>query len=262
MKMKKIVLLFATLTGFGICFEINSKSTGAPAGCTGSPADAATCFQSGCHFGSPVVKTGIVSSDIPASGYVPGATYNITVSFSGTGNKGFQISPQTSSGTLVGSLIAGTGNKIVSSKYITHTGVKSTATATWTFKWGAPAAGTGAVTFYCACAVTRNTTWTTTYTTNEGVAAGMAKDKNSACLSTFPNPFINDIEIKISLKTAAPVSIWVYALNGQLVYQQQYVEAKAGDNSFAINLAAAQKGVYVLKLQQDGELYTSRIVKN
>lgn len=262
MKIKKIVFLFAAVAGVGICFELNSKPTGAPAGSTGSPADGATCYRSGCHYGAPVAKTGIVSSDIPASGYVPGATYNITVSFSGTGKKGFQISPQSSSGILLGSLIAGTGNQIVGSKYITHTGTQTTATATWSFKWVAPAAGTGAVTFYCACAVTRNNTWTTTYTANEGITAGINSDENSAYLSAFPNPFINEIGVKVSLKAASPVSIWVYALNGQLVHQQHNIGAKTGDNSFAINLATAQKGVYILKLEQDGELYTSRIVKN
>lgn len=262
MKIKKIVLVFTAVAGLGICFELNSKPTGAPAGSTGSPADGVTCFQSGCHFGSPVAKTGIVSSDIPTSGYVPGATYNMTVSFSGTGNKGFQISPQTSSGTLVGSLIAGTGNKIVNSKYITHTGVKSSTTATWTFKWVAPAAGTGSVTFYCACAVTRNNTWTTTYTTNEGVAAGIIPDKKAEYLSAFPNPFTNGIHVGVSLKSGTPVSIWVYALNGQLVHEQYHPEVKVGLNDFAIDLTAIQKGVYILKLEQDGELYTSRIVKN
>lgn len=261
MNIKRIVLVFTAVAGLGMCFELNSKPAGAPAGSTGSPADGATCFRSGCHFGSPIVKTGIVSSDIPTSGYVPGVTYNMTVSFSGTGKKGFQISPQNTSGQLLGSLIAGTGSQIVSTKYITHTGVQTTATATWTFKWRAPAAGTGPVTFYCACAVTRNTTWTTTYTANEGATTGIARGEKMQQLTTFPNPFINDMEVKVSLKAATPVSVWVYALNGQLVHEQR-MEAKAGDNSFALNLAAAQKGVYILKLEQDGEVYTSRIVKN
>ncbi len=262
MKIRKIALIIAVLlVGVFTCQQLGSTPTGAPAGSTGSPADGATCFRSGCHFGAPVVKTGIVSSDIPTSGYVPGVTYNMTVSFSGTGKKGFQISPQSSSGTLLGSLIAGAGNKIVSSKYITHSGVKSSTTATWTFKWVAPAAGTGAVTFYCACAVTRNTTWTTTYTINESVAAGITHGEKIQQLTIFPNPVINDLVVKVSLKAATPVSIWVYALSGQLVHAQ-HMEAKAGDNSFAVNLAAAQKGVYILKLEQDGEQYTSRIVKN
>ena len=169
--MKKIVLslflLFVVFSVFNLLApNAISIPTGAPAGNTGSPSDGTTCAQS-CHGGSPTAQLGMITSNIPTSGYTPGSTYTITATVTGAGDKGFQISPQNISGTLLGSLIAGTGSKIVGVKYITHTSPKTTNTATWTFQWIAPIAGTGNVTFYGAFAITKYDIRTSTLTVNE-----------------------------------------------------------------------------------------------
>jgi hypothetical protein len=171
--MKKIVLsLFLSFVVFSVFNLLApnaiSEPSGGPAGNSGSPSDATTCAES-CHGGSAVTQAGLITSNIPTAGYTPGSTYTITASVSGSGNKGFQVSPQNTSGTLLGSLIAGSGSKIVGIKYITHSSSKSSSTATWTFQWIAPAAGTGSVTFYGAFAITQNTTKKSTLVVNEAV---------------------------------------------------------------------------------------------
>ena len=171
--MKKIVLslflLFVVFSVFNLLApNAISYPTGAPAGNTGSPSDATTCAES-CHGGSAVTQAGLITSTIPTAGYTPGSTYTITATSTGAGDKGFQISPQNISGTLLGSLISGTGSQIVGIKYITHTIPKTTTTATWTFQWIAPAAGTGSVTFYGAFAITQSTTKKSTLVVNEAV---------------------------------------------------------------------------------------------
>ena len=171
--MKKIVLsLFLSFVVFSIINLLApnaiSNPTGAPAGNSGSPSDGTTCAES-CHGGSAVTQAGLITSNIPSAGYTPGSTYTITASISGSGNKGFQVSPQNNSGALLGSLIAGTGSKIVSTKYVTHSSAKSSTAATWTFQWIAPAAGTGSVTFYGAFAITQNTTKKSTLVVNEAI---------------------------------------------------------------------------------------------
>ncbi|MBU3675748.1 MAG: hypothetical protein FGM54_00995, partial [Chitinophagaceae bacterium] len=84
-------------------------------------------------------------------GYVPGTNYTITVSIAGgTARKGFQVSPQNASGVLMGTLTAGTGNRVVSSKYVTHTSAKTSNPGTWTFTWTAPATGANPVVFFVA----------------------------------------------------------------------------------------------------------------
>jgi hypothetical protein len=135
----------------------HSYSTGAPGAKTGSPGDGATCTN--CHSGTASPQTNWITSNVPASGYVPGTTYTFTATatFTGCTKFGFEISPQNASGTLLGTLIATNTTEtqlIASSKYITHTSggtsVVTTGTKSWSFDWTAPIAGTGAVTFYGA----------------------------------------------------------------------------------------------------------------
>jgi hypothetical protein len=126
--------------------------TGAPAAKTGSPGDGGICTD--CHGGTATTTPGQITSNIPASGYVPGTTYQITATnpLTNTGKMGFEVSPQNVAGTLLGTLVAGTGSQLVgSNKYVTHIQANTT-TNTWTFGWIAPAAGTGTVTFYGAFA--------------------------------------------------------------------------------------------------------------
>lgn len=122
---------------------------GAPAGYTGSPGDGHNCTS--CHNGSATTVSGWITSTIPAEGYTPGTNYTITVTLTGTGTKGFEVSPQNASGAVLGTLAAGTGSKLVGSgQYVTQTSAKTSNPAVWTFTWTAPAAGTGNVTFYGA----------------------------------------------------------------------------------------------------------------
>ncbi len=153
-----------------------SNPTGAPAGKTGSPGDGgATCQASGCHSGTPTVVPGIITSNVPTEGYTGGTTYVITVTTTGSGNKGLEVSPQDLSGNLMGTLIAGTGTKLLGGgKYLTHTTPKTGSSATWTFQWKAPVAGTGDVTFYGAFAVTDKSTKKSTLVIKEKVAVAIA----------------------------------------------------------------------------------------
>ncbi|MEI7801484.1 MAG: choice-of-anchor V domain-containing protein, partial [Bacteroidota bacterium] len=94
---------------------------------------------------------------VPVSGYVPGQTYTITATATAVGRDrfGFQISPQSVSGTYLGTLIVTdpTNTQIVSTKYIEHKSAGTIGTSgfhTWTFNWIAPVSGTGPVSFYGA----------------------------------------------------------------------------------------------------------------
>lgn len=152
--MNRKLLLFLVVglafTLFGAFETMNPN--GAPAGMTGSPGDGDNCTS--CHGGTATTTASLITSNIPASGYIPGTTYTITAtnSLTGSGKMGFEVSPQNAAGDLLGTLTAGPGSKLIGGgKYVTHSNANST-TNSWTFSWTAPVAGTGTVTFYGAFA--------------------------------------------------------------------------------------------------------------
>ena len=160
---KRNLLLVSTAVGW---FLLSSFSVlfpgGAPVAVTGSTGDGASCASTNCHRGAVNTASGWITSNIPVGGYIPGQTYQITAtnSVTGSGNYGFEVSPQNTVGALLGTLTAGTNSKLVGTgKYVTQS-TSSTSVRVWTFPWRAPVAGTGNVTFYGAFA--RNTTDPTT----------------------------------------------------------------------------------------------------
>ena len=100
----QVAILFLS---FIFTLSVFAYPGGAPAGYTGSPGDAQNCTKSGCHNGTAATVSGWITSNIPPAGYTPATTYNITVTVTGSGNHGFEVSPQNVAGTLLGTLIAG-----------------------------------------------------------------------------------------------------------------------------------------------------------
>jgi hypothetical protein len=161
---------------------VSSSGAGAPAGRTGSPGDGGlTCYNGTCHNTgpAPTLQAGWISSNIPGTGYVPGNTYNIIATATRAGHTkfGFEISPQSPTGTYLGTMIdTSIQTQIVSTKYITHTSSGTTGTSgfhTWAFNWTAPSIGTGTVTFYGAFNITNaqsNSSGDTIYTSTLAVA--------------------------------------------------------------------------------------------
>ena len=165
-----VVALYLMISGYGGGPNLDYPG-GAPAGYTGSPNDGKNCTN--CHGGSASTVAGQITSNIPAAGYTPGTTYTITVTVSGSGNKGFEVSPQNAAGTYLGTLIAGTNSHITGTKYITHSATQ-TGTAVWNFQWTAPALGTGTVTFYGACVASKPVTKLSTLVVNENSVLPLA----------------------------------------------------------------------------------------
>jgi hypothetical protein len=153
MKTRKLLLLLSGAAIMLFSSFMVFYPNGAPAGMTGSPGDGNNCTS--CHGGTATTSTNWITSNIPVGGYIAGQTYQITAtnSLTGSGKYGFEISPQNSSGTLLGTMALGANCKFAdgNSKYITHSNATSSLHV-WTFNWTAPVAGTGSVTFYGAFA--------------------------------------------------------------------------------------------------------------
>jgi hypothetical protein len=178
---------------------------GHAAGITGQAASPSetTCTRSGCH-NSFALNSGtgsiVISHNIPATGYVPGQTYSIsvTVAKSGVPLFGFDFEALKSSNTTAGTLIvtSSTTTQVATStngrQNITHktNGGFTSGTHTFSFNWKAPVAGTGTVTFYGAgLAANKNNSDTGDYTYTTSLAISESNILSIATGVVSGNPF-------------------------------------------------------------------------
>ena len=275
MRIITLALAAAFVSFMLIDIQLNTASTnptGAPAGVTGSPGDGLTCARSGCHTGGPAITDHQtqITSDVPVTGYIPGTTYTITATLTKTGISrfGFEMSPQSPTGTQLGTLIAGSGSHLIGgTKYVTHssTGTSGTGTKTWSFQWTAPAAGSGDVTFYGSFMFANNNgndsgdaVKTDQYTVAEDLSAGIS-DILNANISVFPSPATDRLSVVTGSK-AQTVNVSLFDINGRLIIDRDLANA-----SGSVKLDLEQyitPGLYVLRLTAtDTQAITKVVVR-
>lgn len=271
---RKITLLttlfFIALVGIDSAYnQAHTNSTGAPAGRTGSPGDnGLTCASAGCHSATATVGSNLFLTGVPAAGYNPGQTYTVQVNFSGTGNKGFQISPQNQAGALLGELIntSTSGNQgthtVGGGKYITHRLAQSTASGSWTFQWRAPAAGTGPVTFYGAFANGRNGSLRTqAITVQENLAASVAEAGKLQHFRMYPNPVNDRLTLSYSLERSEKVIIKMYDITGREALQLLNETQEAGEHQLSYDLKPQlNAGMYFVSVDAGGKRFSQKLL--
>jgi hypothetical protein len=246
-----------------------SNPSGAPGGVTGSPSDGQTCWKSDCHSGAaPVAQAGLISTNIPADGYLAGATYTITISISelGISRWGFEASPQSSSGTLMGTPVItnSTETKIVSTKYVTHrtAGNSGSNGKTWSFDWIAPAAGSGVVNFY-TCVMASNDSgdeigdhgYTNVLSIQEAIATGISS-LQTASIEFFPNPCLGDYVNYKNLQEDIRL-ISLFSLSGSLL-----TSFKPSSLQGKLHVAELPAGVYFVVISTANATRTMRWIRN
>ncbi len=154
--MKKLYpFLFALATP--VILLLMSYSSGSPGGRTGSPGDGGnTCTQ--CHGGTATNMMGWITSNVPASGYVPGQTYTFTATGTHSGVQlfGFELTVETANGTKIGTLIITDPDRTQLTNggdAVTHTSDgtgPSGNSNSWSVNWTAPASAQGQIGIYAA----------------------------------------------------------------------------------------------------------------
>lgn len=239
----------------------HSNSTGAPAGNTGAPNET-TCAQGGCHGGTAGTVANAITTDIPAGGYVPGTTYNITVTASETGRPRFGFQAR----ATAGSLTASTETQLVGGgAYVTHRLVSTTATdsKSWTFTWTAPAAGSGDVTFYTAVMAANGNgssdagdlVKTSNLVISEATSNGV-KSFSAAGMSIYPVPFSTEITIEKGTQTFETAAVEIYTLDGRKVLQTTISGSVA-----TINTENLAKGIYIVNVNANGSHIVQKVAK-
>ncbi|MBA2611753.1 MAG: T9SS type A sorting domain-containing protein [Bacteroidetes bacterium] len=245
--------------------------SGPPAGVSGSPGDGATC--NGCHGGA-AVNGSFITSDIPATGYIPGATYNVTATISHpTFNKfGFEISPQNAIGQQKGTLIITdpTRTQLLSgSKYIAHktAGTAGTAnTSTWVFQWQAPAAGSGSLSLYGSfikANANNNTSGDAVFVDKvqifEDLSTGLAQNTNIENeWSMYPLPCADELTIAFRDNKYQSVTVMIRSVEGKVITENTYLNNQA---TIKLNISELQAGVYLVTVVEGNKSLSKKLVK-
>lgn len=264
MKTRLLLLLPTLLVIFALTQSFSGDNglkypTGAPAGYTGSPGDGQNCTA--CHGGTASPVTGILTSDVPETGYVAGLTYNFTVTLTGSGRKGFEASPQNFAGTQLGTLIPGIGNQLVGNgKYVTHTQASNSSTATWNFQWVAPEQGTGTVTMYIARVINQPNVGLSSLVLPENFSVGIEHVlKTNAKI--YPNPANSYIFADLDIKTGGQVLAEVYNLKGVKAATLYNGDLSAGSQTIRMD-ENLPTGYYILRITTPDEVLNSKLIIN
>ncbi|MFL5762985.1 MAG: choice-of-anchor V domain-containing protein [Bacteroidia bacterium] len=247
------------------------NGTGAPASRTGSPFDSGNCTF--CHTGfSATTDAGLITSNIPASGYLPGVTYTITASISvaGVNKYGFEISPQGTTGAKKGTMIVTTPTDmqlISSAKYMTHksTGTAGTGGRTWSFNWTAPALGSGNVTFYGAFVAangngsdTGDHVHLSSMMVSQDPTAGIAEQERNDSWSVYPNPAVDKIFMSTLDQDNTITAITLSDITGKQI--KTLTKNDLSENN-GLDIGDLQSGMYVLTIRSEKGTATKKIIK-
>jgi hypothetical protein len=275
--MKKII--FPLITGVGVV-ALSAFTILHGAGIkwyTGSPWDGGSCGD--CHGGGSTVP-GVAITANPAFGngntYMPGTTYTITATVSGSYSKygfNFEILNSQSTSTAAD---AGTFGSTLTANCIKYTtaGLPTTishnaaSNGIFSFQWTAPASGSCFL--YCAGLGVNN----------DGTSGGdfpklinmilvqspvgiTSYAKGAINLTVFPNPASDNVRIGYVLEQRGQVNLKLYNLSGEFVTEllneiqdkgTQYVESRLP--------GTIAKGVYLLKLSVDGKETLQKLLVN
>jgi hypothetical protein len=225
---------------------------GSPAGYTGSPSDGKDCSEASCHGGNSAAVAGWITTNVPVQGYTAGASYSIMVTVTGNSSdaKGFEVSPQTLGGALLGTLTPGTGSKFAGSnpKYITHSTALTDASASWIFTWVAPPTGTGTVTFYGAFVSGFPNIFHSTRVIFENIT-GISEPQDPLHFTIYPNPVNNLMNLHYTLSQPGHTVVSLYDLTGNRIRTLLDEEQSSGDKTHSIDLSHdIAAGVYIVKI--------------
>ena len=272
------VLTFVLL--FGLTTNTISKEDGAPVagghGNTGSPWDAQSCARVGCHPGSSTAISDAISSDIPATGYVAGQTYTITVSLAEAGRTtyGFQVSPHDNSGNLLGTLVvtdAGQTKLVGSGNYVTHrsTGVSSpTESKEWSFDWEAPAAGTGDVTFFGGFNAANGNgmaggdlLFTSSMTVSEDGTSSIDEIATGLFVDFVGNPVQDVLSVGFTANSSHTIDMSIFSLDGKLLYSQPQFSIDQWNSKISIDVSDFNDGMYLLQISSNEKSVVKKMLK-
>lgn len=88
-----------------------------------------------------------------------------------------------------------------------------------------------------------------------------SKEKLRNELKVYPNPMIDNLNIELKLYNRSSVIIEVYSITGQKVRVENLDNPNIGKNTLQLNLSNLDNGTYIIRTIQNGQVSTSKFVK-
>jgi hypothetical protein len=233
-----------------VFFTMNSYDTGKNA--------STTTGCGGCHGNTASTAVTLDVTDIPASGYIAGTSYNLVATVSHASFLKAGIDLKTSAGTIT----PGVGTKLNVGELVhSAPGIMVSKVASFPFIWVAPAKNTGDVTINMAgMAVDGNGQETSAdqwALFSKVVKENFPANTSSLAINSlevFPNPCTNTISIKNVSPTA---TVNITNLQGA----KMLVNTEIINHTLQANVSNLAKGTYIFTLTNGKEMMTQKIVK-
>ncbi len=261
--MKKLYnsLLILTLPSVLILF---SYSTGSPGGKTGSMGDGgSTCTD--CHVGTAQSQADWILTDIPLEGFYAGETYTITATgtHSGVVKFGFELTAEDETGAKTGTftITEDARTKLVNSNSsVTHIAGGTTPTGetiSWSMEWTAPDPAPENVNFNAAFNAANGNGTTggdviyKTETSVNQAYVGIGDPQLTNITSIYPNPAYDNLSV------LAPVgsNIQIMDISGKVITSR-----KAQNDLTSMDVSSYQNGLYIIKLEHNGDVTTHKLI--
>lgn len=263
--MKKIYqyILFSLIIPVSVI--ITASSSGSPGGKSGSPGDGgSTCND--CHIGNPNTASGWITSNIPATGYLPGQTYTITATGTHVGVQrfGFELTAEDDAGNKAGTfaITNATETKLTNgNKAVTHktAGITPSGNSkTWSMNWTAPANNAGEISFFAAFNAANgngNTSGDVIYISSLNVFPNTTSISEAGTgFGIYPNPSDGILNVELSNESNGRL-FEIYNLSGQLVKSFPVNVGKT-----TLDLGLSVKGTYLVKMQNQSRTEMKKLL--
>jgi len=275
-------IIFILLAGF--TYSVHILSTGAPASSTGAPGELG-CNATGCHDDYLLNSGNAMVSflfDGGASKFIPGETYDISISIqeNGINRFGFELLAlndldETNAGVFVitdsvrTQKISGL-NGLTDRKYLTYTYNGTIPNypnkSNWNVRWEAPSLDNGSVTFYFGLLSANNDgtdngdyTYLNSYTIAPEPSS-LSEIIEQQKIKVFPNPVTNRCSISYNLENDDKVNISVFDCDGRFIKTICNGKQTKGFKEFAWDRSDVETGIYMIVLKFNNQNHIKRIL--
>lgn len=235
------------------------------AGNTGAPGES-TCAS--CHGASLIVggsESTLTFKDSVNSlitSYKPNHTYDLTFGLSVLSGKGFQVVALDANNKQAGTLTAGTTTMVTAQggkQYLNHS---DNINSSWTFKWRAPSANVGDITFYIA-AGNRRTIYKSSYKLAafvESQTTDIKINENNFQFTAFYVNASQNLYLKYDANLKGDAFVNVLDMNGRSVAYKKLGPVD-GTSTKEIELPmAVQPGTYVINMFVNNYMSSKKLI--